>query len=92
MFGFAFVLYLLFLLGYGAFLWAALWHLRAYRLPASPARLDEASAKRAGGPESGTERISTALVACIGILLFTSLFLFFQVPWQSYSFAPPLFL
>lgn len=37
MFGFALVLYLLFLLGYGAFLWAVLWHLRAYRIPESGA-------------------------------------------------------
>lgn len=75
MFGFALVLYLLFLLGYGAFLWAVLWHLRAYRLP-----------------ESKAERVSTALVALIGVLLFVSFLLFFQVPWHSYSLLPPSLL
>lgn len=30
MFGVALIFYLFFLLGYGAFLWAVLWHLRAY--------------------------------------------------------------
>ena len=71
MFGFALGLYILFLIGYGAFLWAALWHLRAYHIA-----------------ESGVERISTALVALIGVLLFISLLLFFQIPWQSYSVFP----
>lgn len=71
MFGFAFILYFLFLLGYGVFLWAVFWHLRAYR-----------------SSESRTERVSTALVALIGVLLFVSFLLFFRVPWQSYSLFP----
>lgn len=71
MFGFSLILYLLFLLGYGAFLWAVLWHLRAYRIV-----------------QGGNERISTAFVALIGVLLFVSFLLFFQVPWQSYSLFP----
>lgn len=71
MFEFAFILYILFLLGYGAFLWAALWHVRAYRVP-----------------ESGTERVSMALIALIGVLLSVSFLLFFQVPWRSYSLFP----
>ena len=71
MFGFALGLYILFLIGYGAFLWAVLWHLRAYHIA-----------------ESGVERISTALVVLIGVLLFISLLLFFQIPWQSYSVFP----
>lgn len=78
MFGIALTLYLLFILGYGAFLWAILWHLWAYRLPASPA----------GGPEGGAERVSTALITLISILLFVSFLLFFQIPWQSYSLLP----
>ena len=73
MFGVALILYILFLTGYGAFLWVALWHLRAYRIS-----------------ESKAERVSTALVLCISILLFASLLLFFQVPWHSYSFFPTL--
>lgn len=67
----AFIFYLLFLLSYGAFLWAVLWHLWAYRLP-----------------EGGAERVSTALITLISILLFISFLLFFQIPWQSYSLFP----
>ena len=71
MFGFALGLYVFFLVGYGAFLWAALWHVRAYHIA-----------------ESGADRVSTVLVALIGVLFLASLLLFFQVPWQSYSFFP----
>mgnify|MGYP001572747979 CR=1 FL=1 len=69
--GVALILYILFLLGYGAFLWIALWHLRAYRVA-----------------QSGNDRVSGIILACVGLLLFVSLLLFFQVPWQSYSLFP----
>lgn len=79
MFGVALIFYILFLFGYGAFLWVALWHVRAYRLSFLPEQ---------GGQKSPMERVCTALVVCISILLLASLLLFFKVPWQFYSLFP----